>query len=39
VAGFLKDFLPELMRCLPDWAEVEGQEQSKQAAATTGSQR
>lgn len=23
VSAFLKDFLPEVMRCLPDWAEVE----------------
>lgn len=23
VSAFLKDFLPELMRCLPDWAQVE----------------
>lgn len=29
VAEHLKDLLPELMRCLPDWAEVERRDQAK----------
>jgi hypothetical protein len=27
VSAFFKDFLPDLMRCLPDWAEVEASDQ------------
>jgi hypothetical protein len=32
VSTFFKDFLPDLMRCLPDWAEVEASDQSAPAA-------
>ena len=33
VSGFVSDFLPELMRCLPDWAEIESQSQVEFAQA------
>ncbi len=31
VSDLLNDLLPELMRCLPDWAEVESRSQSRSA--------
>jgi hypothetical protein len=34
-SGFLSDFLPELMRCLPDWAEVESRGSSSSAIGTS----
>ena len=31
VADFMDDFLPEVMRCLPDWSEVERLEHPDEA--------
>jgi hypothetical protein len=37
VSGFVSDFLPELMRCLPDWAEVESRGHTEPAVETDAS--